>query len=112
MAAPSDEEADSLASSLYQRVHGIVTGRRGKLPLPVEGYLRSLHPQELAAVQYFLAAAVIGGPDTVRQGLQQIADLTQADEFIMVSDVYDVDLRLRSLSLTREIMSQQSVPAL
>jgi luciferase family oxidoreductase group 1 len=112
VAAPSDEEADYLASSLYQRVHGIVTGRRGKLPLPVEGYLNSLHPQELAAVQDFLAAAVIGGPDTVRQGLQQIADLTQADEFIMVSDVHDVDLRLRSLSLTREIMSQQSVPAL
>lgn len=112
VAAPSDEEADYLASSLYQRVHGIVTGRRGKLPLPVEGYLHSLQPQELAAVQDFLAAAVIGGPDTVRQGLQQIADLTQADEFIMVSDVYDVDLRLRSMDLTTEIMRQQTVPAL
>lgn len=112
VAAPSDDEAHYLASSLYQRVHGIVTGRRGKLPLPVENYLESLHPQELAAVEDFLAAAVIGGPDTVQRGLQHLADLTQADEFIMVSDVYDVELRLRSMSMVREIMQTASTPAL
>lgn len=112
IAAPSDDEAQYLASSLYQRVYGIVTGQRGKLPLPVDNYLASLHPQELAAVEDFLAASVIGSPETVQRGLQHLADMTQADEFIMVSDVFDVDLRLRSMSMVQAIMAQTTTPAL
>ena len=45
---------------------------------------------------------MIGGPDTVQQGLQKLADETQADEFMIVSDVYDADLRLRSLEITAD----------
>ena len=104
VAGDDDEQAHFLASSLYQRVHGIITGRRGKLPTPVEGFLQSLPAHELAAVQDFLAAAVIGGPETVQAGLTQLAELTQADEFIMVNDIYDTDLRLRSLDITAQIM--------
>lgn len=108
VAAENDAQADFLASSLYQRVHGIITGRRGKLPPPVEGFLQSLPPHELAAVQDFLAAAVVGGPETVHAGLMQIAELTQANEFIMVNDIYDTDLRLRSLDLTAQAMRGES----
>ncbi len=103
IAAPTDEEAQFLASSTYQRVLGILTGRRGKLAPPVDGYLAQLHPQERAAIADFLACAVIGGPDTVRQGLTQLAEATQADEFMLVSDVFDVELRLRSLSIAAEV---------
>jgi luciferase family oxidoreductase group 1 len=108
VAASSDEEADYLASSTFQRVLGIVTGQRGLLPRPVENYMDSLHPQERAAIADFLGVAVIGGPQTMREGLAQLARLTQADEFIMVSDVYEPELRLRSLELTAAAM--QSLP--
>ncbi|MDF3823231.1 hypothetical protein P3G55_25315, partial [Leptospira sp. 96542] len=87
---------------------GIVTGKRGLLPRPVEHYMASLHPQERAAIADFLGVAVIGGPQTLRQGLAQLARLTQADEFIMVSDVYEPELRLRSLELTAAAM--QALP--
>jgi luciferase family oxidoreductase group 1 len=103
IAAPTDEEAQFLASSTYQRVLGILTGRRGKLAPPVDDYLAQLHPQERAAIADFLACAVIGGPDTVRQGLTQLAEATQADEFMLVSDVFDVELRLRSLSIAADV---------
>lgn len=111
IAADTDTQAEYLASSLYQRVHGIVTGQRGKLPRPIDHYLDTIHPQERAAVDDFLAAAVIGGPDTVRSGLQQLADLTQADEFIMVCDVFDLDQRLRSLDITAGLMRRAATPA-
>lgn len=104
VAATSDEEADYLASSTFQRVLGIVTGKRGLLPRPVENYMNSLHPQERAAIADFLGVAVIGGPQTLQEGLAQLARLTQADEFIMVSDVYEPELRLRSLELTAAAM--------
>ena len=102
IAAPTDDEAEYLASSTYQRVLGILTGQRGQLPPPVQGFMQRLHPQEQAAIADFLAAAVIGGPDTVREGLQQLAQVTQADEFMIVSDVYDPALRLRSLDIAAQ----------
>jgi luciferase family oxidoreductase group 1 len=99
IAAPSDEEAEFLASSTYQRVLGIITGKRGRLAPPVQDFMAQLHPQERAAIADFLAVAVIGGPLTVRAGFEQLAQATQADEFILVSDVFDADLRLRSLDI-------------
>ena len=61
--------------------------------------MSGLHPQEKAAVEDFLAAAVIGGPQTQRAGLAALLQATDADEFILVSDVFDPDLRLRSLDI-------------
>ena len=102
VAAPTDEEAQFLASSTYQRVLGILTGQRGLLCPPVEGYMAQLQPHERAAITDFLAAGVVGGPGTVRAGLQALADATQADEFMLVSDVFDPQLRLRSLDITAQ----------
>lgn len=106
IAAPTDEEAELLASSTYQRVLGIVTGQRGLLRPPVENYLAGLAAPERAAVQDFLSVAVIGGPQGVRAGLQALAQATRADEFMLVSDVFDPELRLRSLAIT----AQANVP--
>jgi luciferase family oxidoreductase group 1 len=103
IAAPTDEEAELLASSTYQRILGILTGDRQRLKPPVEGFMKQLHPQERAAIADFLAAAVIGGPDTVRTGLQALAQRTQADEFMLVCDVFDPDLRLRSLDIAAAV---------
>jgi len=99
IAAPTDEEAEFLASSTYQRVLGILTGDRRRLQPPLPHYRAQLAPQERAAIDDFLAAAVVGGPGTVREGLARLADLTQADEFMLVSDVFDPALRLRSLDI-------------
>jgi luciferase family oxidoreductase group 1 len=99
IAAPTDAEAEYLASSTYQRVLGILTGDRRGLQPPVENFMTQRHPQERAAISDFLAAAVVGGPDTVRAGLSALAQATDADEFLLVSDVYDPALRLRSLDI-------------
>ena len=102
VAAPTDEEAQFLASSTYQRVLGILTGQRGLLRPPAADYMAQLQPHERAAITDFLAAGVVGGPATVRAGLQALADATQADEFMLVSDVFDPQLRLRSLDITAQ----------
>ena len=99
IAAPTDDEAEYLASSTYQRVLGILTGDRTRLQPPVADFMAELLPQERAAINDFLAAAVIGGPDKVRAGLMALAQATDADEFMLVSDVFDPALRLRSLDI-------------
>lgn len=102
IAAPTDEEAQYLASSTYQRVLGILTGQRGLLQPPVANYAERLQPQERGAVADFLAAGVVGGPETVRKGFAELAQSTEADEFMLVSDVYDPALRLRSLEIAAQ----------
>jgi len=45
---------------------------------------------------------VVGGPDRVKAGLQEIIDVTQADELIVVSDAYTAEDRRRSFDLIAE----------
>ena len=99
IAAPTDEEAEFLASSTYQRVLGILTGARGQLQPPVHNFADQLDGQASAAINDFLAAAVIGGPETVQRGMARLLELTRADELMLVSDVFDPALRLRSLDI-------------
>ncbi len=103
VAAPTDAEAHYLASSTFQRVVGIITGQRGLLPPPVENYLQTLHPQELAGLQQFLSCAVVGGPETVREGFNKLLAATEADELMLVCDIFDGDLRLRSLDIAAQV---------
>ncbi len=99
VAAPTDAEAEFLASSVYQRVLGILHGDRRCLPPPVENFMAGLHPQERAGIADFLSAAVIGGPETVAAGLAKLQQATLADELILVCDIFDPELRLRSLDI-------------
>ena len=107
IAAPTDEEAQFLASSVYQRVYGILTGRRGKLLLPDADFMARLDPAGRAAIADFLAAGVIGSPDTFREGLQNLLDQTQADELMLVCDIHDPALRLRALSIAAEAVTAE-----
>jgi hypothetical protein len=90
-------------SSTYQRILGILTGDRQRLQPPVEGFMNQLHHQERAAIGACLAAAVIGGPGKARTGLQTLAQSTQADEFMLVCDVFDPELRMRSLDIAAAV---------
>ena len=99
IAAPTDEEAEYLASSTYQRVLGILTNQRGLLQPPVQNFMERIGPREREAIGDFLAIGVIGGPERIKQGFKALAEATEADEFMLVSDVYDPDLRLRSLEI-------------
>jgi luciferase family oxidoreductase group 1 len=106
IAAPTDEEAQYLASSVYQRIYGILTGRRGKLPLPDANFMTHIDPAGRAAIADFLAAGVIGSPETVRDGLQSLLDQTQADEIMFVCDIHDPALRLRALDIAAQVAKE------
>jgi alkanesulfonate monooxygenase SsuD/methylene tetrahydromethanopterin reductase-like flavin-dependent oxidoreductase (luciferase family) len=69
----------------------------------VQDFAQGLQPQERAAIADFLGAAVIGGPDKVRAGLAALAQATAADEFMLVCDVFDPALRLRSLDIVASV---------
>ena len=43
------------------------------------------------------------GLETVKAGLRAMAEATQADEFMLVCDVFDPALRLRSLDIAAAV---------
>ena len=102
IAAETDAEAQWLASSIHQRVSGIVRGDRRPLQPPQADFLNSRPPQEQAAIQEFLGMAVVGGPETIAKQLHHIAALTQADELMVVCDIFDPARRLASLSIAAD----------
>ncbi len=105
VAAPTDEDAQFLASSVYQRVLGILTGDRKPLQAPVQNYASGLDERERSAIAEFLGMAVIGGPERVRESFAALQKMTQADEFILVCDVFDPEWRLRSLSIGQQALN-------
>ena len=110
VAAPTDAEATYLASSIFQRVLSILRGARGLLQPPQEGFFEHLSAQEKAGIADFLACAVIGSPDTVRQGLNTLAAETGCDEMMFTCDVYDPALRLRSLDIAAQVRQGSATP--
>ena len=97
LGAETDERAEYLATSMYQRSLGIIRGQRFAIPPPVERMDWS--QGERLAVAERMALMVVGGPARIREGFTQILEATQADEFIIVSDAYRAEDRLKSYEI-------------
>ncbi len=104
VAADTDAEARVLASTVQQRVLAIVRGERALLQPPQPDFMAKLSPYERDAIGGFLGAAIIGGPDAVHRGFRSLHAATAANEFILVSDVFDPELRLHSLTLAAQAL--------
>ena len=105
IAADTDAEAQYLASSLQQSFVALRTGNPGPMPPPVKGYLDTLPPHSVAALQDVLSCSAIGSADTVRAGIAKFIERTGADEVIVACSVFDHELRKRSLAMTAEVFA-------
>ena len=101
--ADTDEEAEYLATSVYQRILALLTGRSLKLQPPVKTMEGRWSVSEKIAVQNFLAMAQIGSPETVKQGLEKLLMQYDVDEFIFTCDIFDTDKRLNNFSLLMDL---------
>ena len=99
IAAPTDDEARYLATSQQMSFAGIFRGERRLTQPPIDDIERYWTPQEKQQASQMLGGSVVGSPDTVRAGLRAFAERTDADELMVVSDVFDFDLRLRSFEM-------------
>jgi luciferase family oxidoreductase group 1 len=109
-AAETDEEARYLFSSTQQAFVNLRTGRPGLLPPPREGYAEALDPAYRQILANVLSRAVVGGPETVRDGLSRFAEAHGADELIVTTQVFDHDKRVRSFEIMAEAMGLRPEP--
>jgi len=104
-AADTDDEAQLLATSLMQAFVALRTGRPGRLPPPVPGYLETLPPTGRRMLEAVLSCSAIGAPTTVVSGIHAFAERTGADELMITSQIFDHAARLRSYAIAAEAIS-------
>ena len=110
-AAPSDEEARLLFSSLQQAFVNLRSGRPGQLPPPVAGYEDGLDPMAKAMLAQALSTAVVGAPETVKQGIDAFVRRTGADELMVTAQIFDHRARVRSFEILADVRSELSKAA-
>ncbi|MHA3051304.1 LLM class flavin-dependent oxidoreductase [Acinetobacter sp. ANC 4640] len=101
--AETDEEAQFLATTAYQRILALLRGQSLKLKPPVSSMQNLWSASELEAVKNFYALAQIGSVKTVQHGLQQLAERLTVDEFIFTCDIYDTQKRLDNFQYLMQI---------
>lgn len=104
--AETDADAERLATSALQRGLRLLRGEPIFVPPPVESMEGRWTEPEQFRVQSRMEEAVIGGPETVRQKLEAFVRDTSIDEVMLVSDVYDHALRLRSFEIAAEALGR------
>ena len=103
VAADTDEQADYLVTSVYQRILALIRGQSLVQRPPVDSMEGLWLPHERAAVGDFLGMAVVGGPEKVRARLDVLLEQTGADELIFTGDLYNFDDRLRSFEILAQL---------
>jgi luciferase family oxidoreductase group 1 len=104
VAAETDEDARRLATTPYQRFLQLIRHQPIYALPPVESMDGLWSAYERAAVESKFAAAIVGGPETVRRKLTDLLRTTHADEVIFTSDLYHFSDRLRSFEIAAELM--------
>jgi len=102
--ADTDEEAQLLATSMYQMFLGFIRNQRSPLKPPVENMDEIWTPQEKMMVDQQVGSSIIGSPQTVKAKLQQLIEATDVDEVMATAYIYDHQARLKSFSLLAETM--------
>ena len=102
-AADTTENAEYISTSSKQQFLSLIRGNPGKLPKPVRNMDDLWTPREKEGVLSQLASTFIGDPESIKERLDNYAQLTQADEIMVISSAYDLQDRLR----TYEIVAQQ-----
>ena len=110
-AAPTDAEAKLVFTSLQQAFVNLRTGRPGKLPPPVENYDRELEPAARAMLAQALSCAVVGSPETVRQGIDAFIRRTGADELMVTAQIFDHAARVRSFEILAQVHKEMAAAA-
>ena len=106
LVADDDETARRLAMPGGLSFLRLRTGHPGPIPTVEEAETYPYSPIERAFVEQRLDSQVIGSPETVRRGLEELLEATQADELMVTTLAHDPADRLRSYALLAEVAAR------
>ncbi len=103
IAAPTDEEARFLATSQQISFVDLFRGTRRLTQPPIDDIESYWTPQEKMQASNMLQVSIVGSPDTVKRGIEALSERTRADELMVVSDIFDPQLRRRSIEIIADV---------
>jgi luciferase family oxidoreductase group 1 len=102
----TDDEARRLFTSHQQAFVNLRRGTPGPLPPPHEGFLDGLAPHERWELDQTLSVSFVGSVRAVQAAIEEFIGRTQADELIVVAQIYDHAARVRSYEMTATVRDQ------
>jgi len=99
VAADTDEEAQWLATTSYQRILALFRGQPLWMKPPVDTMDGLWNAGEEASVRDFLGLQILGGPAAVRDQLDRLLDSVTVDEVMFTVDIYDPRKRRHALDI-------------
>jgi len=106
IAADTDEEAQYLATSMFQMFLGFIRNKRAPLQPPVQHMDELWSEQEKFMVEQQVGSSIIGSKQTVRDQLQKLIEATDVDEIMATAYIFDHDARMKSFKLLASILQQ------
>lgn len=106
VAAESDAAAQRLFTTPQQRFLALIRNQPVEVKEPVDNMHALWNAAERDAVDARLAAAIVGSPQTVRDGLQALVDELQLDEVFAVTDTYATEDRLATYRIVADAARQ------
>ena len=104
VSAETDDEARRLFTTVQQSFTNLVRGAGGKLQPPIDDIDDYWTTMEKHHASHMLRHSIAGSPETVRRGLEEFVGLTNADELMIVTSIYDHAARIRSYELVAGVM--------
>jgi luciferase family oxidoreductase group 1 len=105
-AADTDDQARRLFTSLQQAFLNLIRGAPRELLPPIDSMAGRWSPPEEKHVSHMTRYSVVGSPETVRQGLENLLATTGADELILTAQIHDHAARLRSFEIAATAMRE------
>ena len=103
VAADTDDEARRLFTTVQQSFTNLVRGAGGKLQPPIDNIDDYWRPAEKHYASRMLKYSIVGTAETVRKGLEDFVALTNADELMIVTSLYDHTARIRSYEIVAQL---------
>jgi luciferase family oxidoreductase group 1 len=107
VAAGTDEEARRQFTTIQQSFTNLVRGAGGKLQAPIDNIDDYWTPIEKHHASHMLKYSIVGSTETVRRELEAFIGLTNVDELMIVTSLYDHPSRVRSYKLVADVTEEQ-----
>ena len=101
--ADSDGEAERIVATSRLAILNLRRGRPGRTPTPAEALAHRYTSEETAVVDEHMAGYISGDPGTVKAGIEELLEMTAADELMISTSAYDHADRRHSYELVAEL---------
>lgn len=107
VAAETDDEAQQLATTSYQRILALFRGQPLWLKPPVTSMDGLWSPEEEAGVRGFLDLQIVGNRDSIKTQLQALLATVDVDELMFTVDLYDPAKRRQALDILASVKTDE-----